>query len=140
MPDQLAFAVGQTRDFDQPLHEINVDTGTLVVTIGTDTKVVASGVSFSVGDKAGVHLHAPNGARATVTYSHEAPEAPAPRKRVRRKRKKAKAAPRGDSSKSNRTGALEARARDELRALAKKRGVKGYSKLDKAGLVKALRK
>jgi pyruvate/2-oxoglutarate dehydrogenase complex dihydrolipoamide acyltransferase (E2) component len=153
MPSALSFAVGQTTDIIQPIRAIVVSVGTVFVSTGDEVLgIVGEGETLTLDSVAAVHLHAPNGASFSVTYADEPEAEPAPKRKAATKTKtpaqkgaprksaaKRKSSSRGDSSKSNSTGSLEARTREELRKLAKKRNVTGFSSMSKDKLVKALR-
>jgi hypothetical protein len=122
MATNLTINSHQSVLFEAPVHTITVTTGSVVITDGHDANVVEADAVYDAGDKASLSVFSPDSARISVTYADEAAPAPAER---------------GDSG--GNTGSFESRTVKELRALAKERGIKGYSKLDKDALIGALR-
>lgn len=121
------------KNLEAPVREVQVSTGTIIVTEGEDSTVVSSGETHDAGDTPSLALYSPDGANVTVLYTTEVSEAPEPAEKP-----SGVTASRGDTGGGS-GGSYESRTLDELHALASERGIKGTSGLNKSDLIDALR-
>lgn len=129
MPDSLLFSGQQTRNFDRPLHQVSVNTGSVVVTNRIkpeETHVVNAGETLKLDDVSAYSLYSPDSASVDVTYLHEAQATPAVR---------------GDEHPEDdkETGSYESRPKDSLYELGKERGLDVNSSMKKDELIAVLR-
>lgn len=122
--NSLSFNPGQGRSLERRIRRVDVATGTLIATAADEEPVVLGPGEGEDFDDALLTLHSPTGAKAAITYFDD----PEP---------KTKRAVRGDSGGSG--GSYESRTLKELQALAKDRGLTGYSELNKTDLIEVLR-
>lgn len=135
-PESLTLNAGDTRTFDAGLASVQVGVGSVIVTDGHDTTVVKADSDTDTHDcegKPSLALYSPDGANVAVTYANETPTPQEPAQRV-----SGVSAERGDTGGGS-GGSFESRTLDELHDLAKERGIKGQSTLNKDDLVQALR-
>lgn len=136
MPEVLVLNAGDTRTFDAGLASVQVGVGSVIVTDGHDSTVVKADTDTDTHDcegKPSLALYSPVGANVAITYAHEIEtpqEAP--------QRASGVSAERGDTGGGS-GGSFESRTLDELHDLAKERGIKGTSALNKSDLIDALR-
>lgn len=144
---------GDSRTIERAVHRVSVATGVLWVFADGDTWHLSEGQDCEPGDGR-IILTAIEGTNFAVEYSEptgtEPPavdptqpvvETPTPPvEETTPAEVKEDVTPRGDSAKSpGNTGSYESRTVKELRELAKERDIEGYSQLNKADLIKALR-
>lgn len=70
-----------TQDFknlEAPVREVQVSTGTIIVTEGEGSTIVGPGETHDAGDTPSLALYSPDGANVTVLYTTEAPDVPEP--------------------------------------------------------------
>jgi len=128
---------GDARTIERGVHRISVATGYLLVFAdgANNTWRLSEGEDCEPGD-APVVLLALDGTNFGIEFTEPTGTEPpsvdpvAPQEAP---------AVRGDSDDSAGTGSYESRTIKELRALAKSRGLEGYSKLDKDDLITELR-
>lgn len=153
---------------DAPVRCIVVDGGKVLVTTPhikepdddtppSESVVVGGGAKINFDPPvAGIVLHDIVGSRVTIVYADDPPDSVPDfddtagvepklrserrgKRRASRKAAPAKAAPRGDTG-GGETGGFESRTVKQLRAEAKKRGLKLSSRASKGALIKTLRK
>lgn len=66
------------KTLEAPVREVQVSTGTIIVTEGENSTVVSPGETHDAGDTPSLALYSPAGANVTVLYTTEAPETPEP--------------------------------------------------------------
>lgn len=136
MPEVLTINAGETRTFDAGLASVQVGVGSVIVTDGHGSTVVEADSDTDTHDckgKPSLALYSPDGANVAVTYANETPAPQEPAQRA-----SGVSAERGDTGGGS-GGSFESRTLDELHDLAKERGIKGQSTLNKDDLVQALR-
>lgn len=122
------------KSLEAPVREVQVSTGTIIVTEGEDSTVVSSGETHDAGDTPSLALYSPAGANVTVLYTTEAPAVLEPLQKVSGV---SASSERGDTGGSG--GSYESRTLEELRELASERRIKGRAGLSKDELIEALR-
>lgn len=136
MPEVITMNAGDTRTFDAGLASVQVGVGSVIVTDGHDSTVVKADTDTDTHDcegKPSLALYSPDGANIAVTYQDELPTPQEPAQRA-----SGVSAERGDTGGGS-GGSFESRTLDELHDLAKERGIKGTSALNKSDLIDALR-
>jgi len=61
------------KNLEAPVREVQVSTGTIIVTEGENSTVVGPGETHDAGDTPSLALYSPDGANVTVLYTTEAP-------------------------------------------------------------------
>lgn len=136
MPEVLTINKGETKTFDAGLASVQVGVGSVIVTDGHGSTVIKADGDTNThdcGGKPSLALYSPDGANVAVTYANEIPVPQEPAQRA-----SGVSAERGDTGGGS-GGSFESRTLDELHELAKERGIKGQSTLNKDDLVQALR-
>lgn len=59
------------KTLEAPVREVQVSTGTIIVTEGEDSTVVGPGETHDAGDTPSLALYSPDGANVTVLYTTE---------------------------------------------------------------------
>lgn len=144
-PTVFTLNIQDSKALEAPVREISVGVGSVLVTrkLPTDedggyeieNTLVDKEKAYDGKDTPSLALYSPDGAHVTVTYASEFPivqEPPETSSGV------SPAAERGDTGGGS-GGSFESRTAEELHELAKERGIKGTSTLNKAELIEALR-
>ena len=132
MPEGILFAAQDTRSFDRPIARVEVNTGQVIASRRSldptpPTPVVIDAGDYEDLDGVGAYdLYSFGGASVTVTYAGDLVEEPTIR---------------GDSDEDGKqTGSFESRTVEELKTLARERGIDNVSDLKKKEVIAELRR